>query len=102
MKTDIQHNRILHLEHSMVMYGMYNAETLEKLINTVHHIHNTTTQNEKLFTGELNTAYTLYVNKPGIQHYAINSLLYLRMGREKYINMYKEFLTQLNMYAKAI
>ena len=30
MKTnvDIQHNRLIHLEDSMVMYGVYNAETL--------------------------------------------------------------------------
>ena len=26
----------------MLMYGVYSAETLEKLIDTVHHIHNTT------------------------------------------------------------
>ena len=38
------------------MYGIYNADTLEKLIDTVHHIHNKTTINEKLFAGELGTA----------------------------------------------
>ena len=32
----------------MVMYGIYNSDTLEKLINTVNEIHNTTTWNEKL------------------------------------------------------
>ena len=37
------------------MYGVYNAENLEKLINTAHHMHNSTTLNERLFTGELNT-----------------------------------------------
>ena len=35
----------------MVMYSIYNSETLEKLVNTVHAKHNTTTPNEKLFTG---------------------------------------------------
>ena len=29
-KVNIQHNRLIHLEDSMVMYGVYNAETLEK------------------------------------------------------------------------
>ena len=29
------------------MSGIYNSDTLEKLINTVHKMHNTTTQNEK-------------------------------------------------------
>ena len=40
-KTTIQHNKLIQLENSMLMYGIYNAETLERLINTVHHIHNT-------------------------------------------------------------
>ena len=37
-KTNIQHNKHTHLEDAMVMYGIYNAETLEKLIknNTSH------------------------------------------------------------------
>ena len=45
--ADIEHNKIMHLEDSMVMYSVYNAKTLEKLIETVHHIHNITTQNKK-------------------------------------------------------
>ena len=96
-KTDIQHNKIMHLEDSMVMYGIYNTEMLEKLLDTVHYIHNKTTTNEKLFTGDLSTAHMWYVNKQGIKHYAINSLLYLRTIIDKYIKMYKEFITQLCM-----
>ena len=101
-KADLQHNKIMHLEDFMVMYGIYNTETLEKLIDTVHHKHNITTPNEKLFAGELNTTYMQYVNKQGIKHYAINSLLYLRMVREKYVKKYEEFIMQLCMYVKAI
>ena len=82
-KVDIQHNRLIHLKDSMFMYGIYNAETLENLINIVHQMHNTTTPNERLFTGELSTAFTWYVNKNGVYHYAINSLLYLRRLTEK-------------------
>ena len=36
----------------MLMYGIYNAEMLEKLIKTVHKIHNTTSSHEKLFAGK--------------------------------------------------
>ena len=86
----------------MVMYGVYNVEALEKLINTIHQMHNTTTLNERLFTGELSTAFTWYVNKNGVNHYAINLLLYLRTLREKYVKNYEEFIMQLRMYAKAI
>ena len=36
------------------------------------------------------------------QEFAIESLLYLRKIRDKYIQMYKEFISQLHIYAKAI
>ena len=79
-ETTNQHNKLMQLEDSMVMYSIHNAETLEKLINTVHSIHNTTSPNEKLFAGQQGTAtlQSLYANAQGIQHYSINSLLYLR------------------------
>ena len=73
-----------------------------KLINTLHQIHNNTPLNERLFTGELNTVFIWYVNKQGVQHHAINLLLYLRILREKYVKMYEEFILQLSMYARAI
>ena len=52
-KTDIQHNKLIHLEDTMDMYGVYNAETLEKLINTVHHMHNTKTLHENYLQDNL-------------------------------------------------
>ena len=48
-KTTIQYNKLMQLGNSMLMYGVYKAETLEKLINTEHHIHNTTSSYERLF-----------------------------------------------------
>ena len=33
------------------MYGVYSAETLEKLLKTVHCMHNTKPLHETLFTG---------------------------------------------------
>ena len=58
-KVNILCNKFMHLEDSMVMYGVYNAETLEKLINAVHTMHNGTTLNERLFAGELNMSFLL-------------------------------------------
>ena len=62
------------------MYGIYNVGTLEQLINTVHCIHNTSSSNERLFAGQQSslTLRSLYANAQGIQHYSINSMLYLR------------------------
>ena len=102
-KINLQCNNIIHLENSMVMYSIYNSEILKKLIITVHKMHNSTTlPNEKLFCSKLSSWYTWYLTKDGIGHYAINSVLYLRMLREKYVKMYKEFNSQLYMYAKVI
>ena len=80
------------LGNTMLMYGIYNAETLEKLINTVHEIHNITSSHEKLFAGEHNPSLFRipYMDALGIQQYAINSLLFLRIIQDKYISMSRE------------
>ena len=39
-KTIVQCNKLIQLENSVLMYGIYNEETLEKLIGTVQEIHN--------------------------------------------------------------
>ena len=103
-KTAIQRNKLMHLEDSMVMYGPYNAGTLEKLINTIHCIYNFTSPNEKLFGGQLSTVLLqpIYTNMQGIQHYSIHSLLYLRTVKEKYVLMHKEFIIQLHTCTTAV
>ena len=53
-QINIQHNKLVKLDDTMLMYGIYNVETLEKLINKVHDIHNVTSSHEKLFAGEHN------------------------------------------------
>ena len=49
-KVTIQQNKLMQLENSMLMYGVYNVETLEKIMTTVHDIHNTTSPHERLFS----------------------------------------------------
>ena len=50
-QANAQCNKIMRLDDIMLMYGIYNPETLEKLTKTVHEIHNATSH-EKLFAGE--------------------------------------------------
>ena len=90
-KVNLQHNKIFHLEDSMVMYCIYNLDTQDKLINTVHKMHNTTTWNENLFASKFNHWFQWYLSQDGVGHYAINSPLYLRMLKEKYVKMYQKF-----------
>ena len=103
-QANIQCNRLMNLDNTMLMYGIYNAETLEKLINTVHGIHNVTSSQEKLFAGEHNPSLfrMLYVDALGIQQYTINSLLFLRIIQNKYISLYRELITQLYIYVSSI
>ena len=103
-KANIQHNKLMQLENSMLMYGVYNGETLEKLITTVHNIHNITSSNERLFVGQHSpsTFTTLYAHSIGLHHYSTNLLLYLRTIQDKYITLYRELISQLHTYASAI
>ena len=94
----------MQLENSMLIYCIYNVETLEKLITTVHNIHNTTSSHDRLFAVQYSPPIfrTLYVHSLGIHHYSINSLLYLRTIQDKYIALYRELIAQLHIYASAI
>ena len=38
-QANTQHNKLMKLDDTMLMYGIYNAEMFEKLIRTVHEIH---------------------------------------------------------------
>ena len=103
-KANIQCNKLMELDDTMLMYGIYNVETLGKLIKTVCKIHNTTSSHEKLFAGEHNHSIfrILYTHSLGLQHYSTNSLLYLRIIQDKYISLYRELITQLHTYVSAI
>ena len=103
-KANIQLNKLMKLDNTILMYGIYNAEMLEKLIKTVHEIHNTASSLEKLFAGEHNHSIfrMLYTNSLGLQQYSTNSLLFLRIIQDKYISLYRELITQLHTYISAI
>ena len=103
--TDGQRNKLMPLENTLVMYGIYNTETLERLVKTVQVMHSRHSLIENLFTGQTVAAYETYLQMHGargIQHYMINSMLYLQMIKDKYIEMYNEFISQLQIYAKAV
>ena len=101
-KTNVQHNRIHHLEDTMIMYGVYNSDTLTDLIDTVHRMQNFTTWNEKTFTGKLHDWMEIYAQDKGVFNYAINSVLFLTTVREKYMKMYERFIEEMKFYSKAI
>ena len=101
-KVDLQCNKIFHLDDSMVLYGIYNSDTLEASDDTVHRLHNQSTWNEKLFSGDIEKWYCYYLSARCVNHFAINSLLFLSNAREKYVKKYKRFINQLKMYFQVI
>ena len=69
---------------------------LEKLVITVHALHSRQTLYESLFAGKTSAAYTSYLqmhSSCGIQHCAVNSMLYLRTIKDKYIEIYNELIS---------
>ena len=102
---DAQRNKLKHLQNLLIMYGVYNAETLPRLAKTAHVLHSQQSLVEQLFAGQQVAAYQIYSKMQdacGVQHYITNSLSYLQTINEKYIVVYKEFITQLQIYAKAV
>ena len=100
-----QRNKLMHLENTLIMYRIYNAETLEKLVKTVHALHSRQSLYESLFADQTSAAYGVYSQMDGahgIQHYAVNSMLYLHTIKDKYVEIYNEFILQLCIYAKAV
>ena len=62
-KVDLQCNRVFHLKDSVVMYHIYNSDTLETLIDTLYTLHNQTSWNEKLFAGKIDDWYSWYLSE---------------------------------------
>ena len=65
IQADIQRNKLMHLENTLVMYGVYNAEMLERLLKTVHTLHSRQTLYENLFMGKTSVAYEFYSQMHG-------------------------------------
>ena len=86
----------------MIMYGVYNVDTLEKLIQMVHKMNTKSVWFERLYAGHVNKWFEMYSSSQSANYYAIQSLLYLRTIQEKYIKLYERFVNQLKEYSQTI
>ena len=96
--TDTQRNKLMHLENLLIMYGVYNAETLSKLFKTAQVLHSHKMLVEQLFAGQQVAAYQIYSKMQDthrVQHYVIKFLIISLNHKRKYIAVYNEFITQL-------
>ena len=102
-RSEIDHNRVYHLEDTMIMYGKYNLDTLMELVKTVHQMQNATTWKEKIFVSKMNE--WLKQKLADIHNefdYSIDDMLFLTTVKKKYVRMYEKFITELKSYSKAI
>ena len=87
ISTDVHRNKFMHLENTLIMYGIYNAKNLVK---TVYTLHSRQKLYEGLFAGQTLAAYKAYLQMHGacgIQHYVVHTMLYLSMIRQIYRNL---------------
>ena len=101
-RSEIDHNRVYHLEDTMIMYGKYNSDTLMELVETCikckcYHLE------REFFISEMNE--WLKHKLADIHNkfdYSIGAVLFLTTVKEKYVRMYEKFITELRSYSKAI
>ena len=102
-KSEINHNRVYHLEDTMIMYGKYNSDTLMELVKMVHQMQNVTTWKEKIFVSEMNKWLKHKLSDVHNEFdYSINAVLFLTTVKEKYVRMYEKFINELKPYSRAI
>ena len=102
-RSEIDHNRVYHLEDTMIMYGKYNSDTLMKLVKTVHQMQNVTTWKEKIYVSKMNKwlKHKLADIHNEFDH-SIDAVLFLTTDKEKYVRMYEKFINELKSYSRAI
>ena len=67
-KASLEWNRVFHLEDSMIMYGIYNVDTLEKLIQMVHKMNTRSVWFEWLYVGHVNKWFEIYSSSQGANY----------------------------------
>ena len=102
-RTNIDHNKVYHLEDTMIMYGKYNSDTLMVLIDMVHQMQNVTTWKEKIFVSEMNNWLKHRLEDVHSEFdYSMDAALFLTTVKEKYMRMYEKFTNELRSYSKDI
>ena len=62
ISTDMQRNKLMHLENTLVIYGIYNAETLENLVKTVHALDSRQTYYASFYRQDISSLQSIFTN----------------------------------------
>ena len=58
----------------MIMHGVYNVDTLKRIIQMVHNMNNWSIRYERFYAGHVNKWFEMYLASQGANYYAIHSL----------------------------
>ena len=102
-REGIEHNRVYHLEDTMIMYGKYNSDTLMELVNMVHQMQNVTTWKEQIFVSKMNNWLKHKLENIHSEFdYSMDAVLFLTSIKEKYVGIYEKLINELRSYSKAV
>ena len=102
-RTNIGHNRVYHLEDTLIKYGKYSSDTLMELVNMMHQRQNVTTWKEKIFVNKMNNWLKHMLEDIHSEFdYSMDAVLFLSTIKEKYVRMCEKFINEFRSYLKAI
>ena len=90
-KVDLQCNKIFHLEDSVVLYSIYDSDTLQYLIDTVHRLHNKSTWNEKLCGRNRKMVQMVFISKR-CTPLCNKFIAFPNHCKRKYVKTYEKFI----------
>ena len=85
-ESDVK-NTLTQYQDDFLMYGKYNVESLNKVIDTLNLLHDKQTELEKLVTTKM---FTEVENIGGALDYSVELQLFLELAQEEHVTKYKE------------
>ena len=69
------------------MYGVYNVDTLEKMIQLVHKMNNRSVWYERLYAGHVNKWFEMYLASQSVNYYATFTNIFMNYSGKMYKNV---------------
>ena len=85
-ESDVK-NTLTQYQEDFLMYGKYNVESLNKVIDTLNLLHDRQTELEKLVTTKM---FTEVENIGDALDYSVELQLFLELAQEEHVTKYKE------------
>ena len=95
-------NRLKELARDFTLYGQFNAENLEGIMNTINSLNNRTSKIEKMLQGKQFFPLYLLQSSLGIANLGLQIHLYLNKMEERHVKLYEKLIEKLKELLKAV